>query len=425
MQTIFEYSLECDDILEQIISLLMNSPQITDLNSATDFYLDQLTGFPYFEFASIYMLNNKTMEFEHYKTNPRSIVNYSIEIFDYLIENDVFGEAVSSGNFKMNDTNPYETVLIVQPLISINNIIGVMILNVQSVDRSNLQKYSYALTLFSTIMAKTIRIKQLEHNEKSNEYILEQRIAERTLELLKSKVEMHEKFKDLRTNLTMALPHEIRTPVGMIMGNSDLLVKNIDYLDLVDIKDIVSDINQASRRINDLFENYIYFANLEVIAIDPIALDKLQDSTLEYYDSLISDFANVISNKYERSQDVTVKLEPTEIYFSEAHFTKLINEILDNCFKYSESGTPVIIDSYVIDNHLFISFIDHGRGMTLEQISTIDAYIQFERFKYEQQGLGLGLAIVRRLVNLHNGELTIESEYGKYTKFTIKLKVVL
>ena len=79
----------------------------------------------------------------------------------------------------------------------------------------------------------------------------------------------------------------------------------------------------------------------------------------------------------------------------------------------------------MIDQFLFISFIDHGRGMTPEQITTIDAYIQFERFKYEQQGLGLGLAIVRRLVNLHNGELTIESEYGKYTKFTIKLKVVL
>lgn len=425
MKTIFEYSLDCDDIFEQIQALFANSPQISDFDSAINFFFTQLSGFPNYEFASMFMLSSKTMEFEHYKTNPPAISNYAIEIFDYLIDCDVFGEAVASGTLKLSNENPYESSIFVQPLIAINEIIGVVILNVREVDNYYLTKYSYALSMLCTIMAKTLKIKQLEHDERSNAYILEQRIAERTMELLKSKVEMHEKFKDLRTNLTMALPHEIRTPVGMIMGNSDLLVKNIDYLDLVDIKDIVNDINIASRRINDLFENYIYFANLEVIAIDPIALDKLQDSTLEFYDSLISDFSNVIANKYERNQDLTVKLEPAEICFSEAHFTKLLNEVVDNCFKYSEKGTPVIIDSYVIERYLFISFIDHGRGMTPEQITTIDAYIQFERFKYEQQGLGLGLAIVRRLVNLYDGELTIESEYGKYTKFTIKLKVVL
>ncbi len=425
MKTIFEYSLDCDDVFEQIQTLFANSPQIKSVNAATDFFFEQLSGFPNFEFASIFMLSNDTMEFEHYKTNPVAVSNYSNEMFDFLIDSGAFGDAVSSGTLQLNRTNPFDSLIFVQPLISIDEIIGVVILNVSEVDDVYLPKYSYALSMFSTLMAKVLKIKQLERDEQSNAYILEQRIAERTMELLKSKVEMHEKFKDLRTNLTMALPHEIRTPVGMIMGNSDLLAKNIDYLDLEDIKDIVNDINIASRRINDLFENYIYFANLEVIAIDPIALDKLQDSTLEYYDSLIADFAGVIANKYDRYQDLIVKLEPTEIYFSEAHFTKLLNEVIDNCFKYSEKGTPVIIDSYVIDQYLFVSFIDHGRGMTNEQIATIDAYIQFERFKYEQQGLGLGLAIVRRLVNLHNGELTIESEYGKYTKFTIKLKVVL
>lgn len=425
MKTIFEYSLDCDDIFEQLQELLANKPKITNMNAAVNFYFEQLSGFPFFEFASIFMLNMSTMEFEHFRTDPTAITTYSDEIFDFVIEYGILGEAVSSMTLQLNRKNPFESLIFVQPLIAINEIIGVLILNVSSMDEAYLPKYSYALSMFSTIMAKIIKIKKLEHDEQNNAYILEQRIAERTMELLRSKVEMHEKFKDLRTNLTMALPHEIRTPVGMIMGNSDLLSKNIDYLDKEDIKDIVNDINIASRRINDLFENYIYFANLEVIAIDPIALDKLQDITLEFYDSLISDLSGVIANKYDRDQDLILKLEPTEIYFSEAHFTKLLNEVIDNCFKYSEKGTPVIIDSYVIDQHLFISFIDHGRGMTPEQISTIDAYIQFERFKYEQQGLGLGLAIVRRLVNLHNGELTIESEYGKYTKFTIKLKVVL
>lgn len=420
----FDFSQPTDDLLEQIIDFISNRPRFEDVNESSFFFLSVLEKFPNYLYSSIFLINQSTMEFEQFQTYPGHEIDFAIETFDYLIENSTIGEAVGNKKMSINTSNPYGSVFVVNPMLSVNDIIGLVVINVSEFDNSQSMHYYYALTLLSSFFAKIIEIQLLRENETNNQQILEQRIAERTLDLLKSKAEMHEKFGDLRTNLTMALPHEIRTPLGMIMGNSDFLLKNLDMLDPEDLQDIVKDINQSSRRINDLFENYIYFANLELIAIDPIALEKLQENTLEHYSRLTEDFANVISQKYDRSADLKVNLIDAKISFSENHFVKLINEIIDNSFKYSSPGSLVIIDSYSIEDSLFISFIDHGRGMTTEQIQTVDAYIQFERFKYEQQGLGLGLAIVRRLISLHNGELFIESDYGKFTKFTIKLKIV-
>ena len=75
MKTIFEYSLDCDDVFEQIQTLFANYPQIKSVNAATDFFFEQLSGFPNFEFASIFMLSKDSMEFEHYKTNPVAVSN--------------------------------------------------------------------------------------------------------------------------------------------------------------------------------------------------------------------------------------------------------------------------------------------------------------------------------------------------------------
>jgi signal transduction histidine kinase len=88
---------------------------------------------------------------------------------------------------------------------------------------------------------------------------------------------------------------------------------------------------------------------------------------------------------------------------------KLFEELLDNAFRYSTAGSPVRVVSMPNENELIVYVIDNGRGMTAEQISSIGAYVQFERNFYEQQGTGLGLSIAKRLTELYGGKLSIES----------------
>ena len=68
-----------------------------------------------------------------------------------------------------------------------------------------------------------------------------------------------------------------------------------------------------------------------------------------------------------------------------------------------------------------LHIVDHGRGMTPEQIDDVGAYMQFNRKFYEQQGSGLGLAIARRIAEIHNGSFVIQSVANQQTTVSIFL----
>ena len=70
-----------------------------------------------------------------------------------------------------------------------------------------------------------------------------------------------------------------------------------------------------------------------------------------------------------------------------------------------------------------LSVTDQGRGFSTEDITRVGAYMQFDRKIQEQQGLGLGLVIAKRLTELHGGTLSIQSERGKSTMVTVKLAI--
>ena len=104
------------------------------------------------------------------------------------------------------------------------------------------------------------------------------------------------------------------------------------------------------------------------------------------------------------------------------HLRKMAEELLDNAFKFSSAKTPVRVVGNSYNNIFSLSVIDHGRGLTAEQIVGIGAYMQFERRLHEQQGPGLGLAIAKRLAELYGGELTVESAPHKQTTVRVVLR---
>lgn len=223
--------------------------------------------------------------------------------------------------------------------------------------------------------------------------------------------EYKNKLDHLRTSIIYTLPHELRTPLNGILGCADFLMMDFENIERERMYSIAEIILRSGQRLHKVLENYLLYAQIEVIHSDRERVEAIRASTLEYPAAIIDEMAQKVAMQAERPDDLQMSLENAVVAISEGNLRKLVNELLDNAFKFSKPGTPVVIQAGVNDGEgtYTLSVHDQGRGMTPEEINGIDAYTQFNRKLYEQQGLGLGLIIAKRLIELHNGQMIIES----------------
>lgn len=121
-----------------------------------------------------------------------------------------------------------------------------------------------------------------------------------------------------------------------------------------------------------------------------------------------------------------MELAEKPVAISEEYLTKIVDELVHNAFKFSKAGKPVkiLLSATDVDNALMMTISDQGRGLEADHIRKVGAYMQFERKLQEQQGLGLGLIIAKRLTELHGGSLVIQSELGKGTTVVVRLPLM-
>jgi signal transduction histidine kinase len=218
------------------------------------------------------------------------------------------------------------------------------------------------------------------------------------------------KLEELSSNIAHALPHELRTPLNGILGYSQLLFDEFEDLEKPEIQTMLLDIQSSAKRLNRLIQNYLLYAELELAAHQPQRMDFLRRDAISSARSTISASAQRKAQQAKRETDLQLDLEEATLAISEIHLHKIVEELVDNACKYSESGTAIAVCGSTSGTHSYtLTVMDKGRGMTREQIANHGAYMQFERKIYEQQGSGLGIAIGKRLAELYGGKLTIES----------------
>ncbi len=229
------------------------------------------------------------------------------------------------------------------------------------------------------------------------------------------------KIENLQTNLRKTMPHEIRTPLNVILGFSEFLMKNNKIIKEVEALDMIQNIHESGQRLLRTFENYLLYANLELITATLNEKHKYQKYKTFMVDVYLRDVAQGKAIEHNRQQDLLIMLIDATVHIYEDHFKTLTEEILDNSFKFSEAGTNVRLSTFLDNDTYTLVFSDEGRGMSDEQISKLGDFVQFDRKTYEQQGNGLGLSIVKRIVDIYNGSMVINSVPSKFTEITIKL----
>ncbi|HTX20413.1 MAG TPA: hybrid sensor histidine kinase/response regulator [Candidatus Aquilonibacter sp.] len=233
--------------------------------------------------------------------------------------------------------------------------------------------------------------------------------------------EAERKLAHLRDNISLMMPHEMRTPLNGILSNAELLATSATTLKPGEIAEMGQEIFKSSQRLERLIENFLIYAQLELIAADPKNVNALRIGKTEQPAPLIQKIAAAQAAQAGRPGDLTVEAADVSVPMSEEYCSKIVNELVQNAFKFSDAGSPVRVVLTSVFNGVELSVSDHGRGFSTEQVRHIGAYVQFDRKMQDQQGLGLGLIIAKRLAELHGGALSIEGQKGSNTIVTVKL----
>ena len=233
--------------------------------------------------------------------------------------------------------------------------------------------------------------------------------------------EAEKKLSMLRSQISLMLPHEMRTPLNGIISNAEMLAESAATLDPHTIAEMSQEICQSGQRLERLIENFLIYAQLEIVASDPQSVSRLRTAATARPAEIIRAVATAQAKKAGRLDDLMLDLADTAIPMAEDYFKKIVAELVQNAIKFSDGGLPVRVRLAASPDEVEFSVKDGGRGFSTEQISRVGAYMQFERKMQDEQGFGLGLAIAKKLVELHGGTLLIERNPGNGSTVNVKI----
>jgi len=230
------------------------------------------------------------------------------------------------------------------------------------------------------------------------------------------------KLDELRGNITLALPHELRTPLNGIMGLASLMMEDYATLPPEEVLESARYIHESALRLHRLIENFLVFSQLELMASESKKIETITSAAPIEATAIVADAARALATRYKRPEDLRLELKDATVFVPAENLKKIVEELADNAFKFSEKGTPVRVTTRA-DQTFTLNISNQGRGMAADQIVKVGPHMQFDRKIFEQQGAGLGLIISKRMTELLGGRFQIISVPGEETTVQVTFEM--
>jgi sensor histidine kinase len=232
------------------------------------------------------------------------------------------------------------------------------------------------------------------------------------------------RYTEMRNDFINNMTHELKTPISSIslaaqMLNDETVTKSSSMM-----SHLGGVINDEAKRLRFLVEKVLQMSMFE----RKKAIFKMKQLDLN---EMVESVANTFTLRVEHTEGkiyTEIEAVNSTIYVDEMHFQNVIFNLMDNAVKYRKPDRPIniYIRTWNDETSLYLSIRDTGVGIKKDNLKKV-----FEKFYrvhtgnvHDVKGFGLGLAYVKKIIDLHKGDITVESEYGKGTKFTIKLPII-
>ena len=252
---------------------------------------------------------------------------------------------------------------------------------------------------------------------------LERKVEERTQELASALAELDEKTRELelaskhKSDFLANMSHELRTPLNAIIGFSQVLreemVGEVNEKQREYLEDILTSGNHLLSLINDVLD-------LSKVEAGQVELDVAPFSMQEALESGV-----VMVRGRATTDGVDVTLQPTDVGLvsgDERRVRQVIFNLLSNAVKFTPVGGSVDVSAMRVNGEVRVSVADTGPGIASEDVERIfEEFQQTDAGLEQREGTGLGLALSKRLVELHGGRIWVVSEPGEGSTFVFSL----
>jgi PAS domain S-box-containing protein len=244
-----------------------------------------------------------------------------------------------------------------------------------------------------------------------------------------AELELMERLKvdKVKTEFFANMSHELKTPLNVIYSCNQLLESFYESNKIQDynnnVKNHIELVRQNSYRLNRLINNIIDLTKMES------GFYKIRTINKDIV-SLIEDLFMAV-DKYAKRKDITLifdtEIEEKIIAIDKGEIERIILNLLSNCFKFTDKGGNIYVNIYDKNNYVEISIRDTGMGIPKDKLQFIfEEFGQVDKtLSRNAEGSGIGLSIVKHLLNLHNGHIKVNSEIGVGTEFIILLPVYI
>jgi len=230
-------------------------------------------------------------------------------------------------------------------------------------------------------------------------------------------IQKQKKLSDIKSDFINNMTHEFKTPIATINLASDALGSPKVMGQQEQTKYYLKIIKQENKRMNNQVERVLQMALIEN---QDFHLDLQKTDVHTIIENTIT--AVELSAK-EKGGKILSSLRATcsAVMVDEIHFSNILNNLMDNALKYCEKAPDILIETFNKDGKIFIRISDNGVGMSKE----VQKHI-FDKFYrkpsgniHNVKGFGLGLSYVKAIMDSHGGEISVSSEPGNGSIFTL------